>query len=100
MVAEGLAPVHIRQMDFDKGYGDGEQSVPQCHAGVGEGRRIDQDAVDALAKIGMGLDKMVRASRPRPAIDESGGYRPILWKDIRNQNRLSESKKRALELDK
>ncbi len=58
------------------------------------------DFVDALSKLGQGLAAMVRPDKIRPPEVESQGYRPILWRDIRNQNRLTEAKKRALELDK
>src|SRR6056297_219009 len=49
VVPKALPRMNIGQMYFNKGDGGGRQGVAQCHAGVCEGRGIDDNEVDTLA---------------------------------------------------
>src|SRR5574340_594564 len=49
VVAEGFARVDIGKMNFDKRNGGSRQRVAQGDAGMGVGRRIDDDEVHAVA---------------------------------------------------
>jgi len=48
VMAERLTAMYVGEMDFNEGYANGEQGIPQCHAGVGEGGRIEQDEIHAF----------------------------------------------------
>lgn len=43
MAAEGLAGVHVGEVDFDKGFAGGSERIAQGDAGVGVGCRVDDD---------------------------------------------------------
>ena len=43
VVAEGLAPMDVREVDLDEGQGHARQRIADRHAGVRVGGRIDED---------------------------------------------------------
>lgn len=49
MLTERFAGMHIRQMNFDKGYADTQQGIAQGNAGMSEGGRVDDDERGALS---------------------------------------------------
>ena len=46
--AEGLAGMDVGQVHLDEGDGHRQQGIAQGDAGMGEGRRVDEDEADAL----------------------------------------------------
>src|SRR5512141_664932 len=49
MMAEGFARVNVGKMNFDKRDGGGRQRVAQGNAGMGVGRRVDDDEIHLVA---------------------------------------------------
>ena len=48
MVPEGFTAVHVGQVHLDERNPHRQQSVAQCHAGVGERGRVEQNEIDAF----------------------------------------------------
>src|SRR4249919_747367 len=53
VLAERLAGMRVGQVDFDEGDLHRRQRIAHRHAGVGEGGRVDQDEVGAVAACGL-----------------------------------------------
>ena len=48
MMAERLTRKYVREMDFNKGNGDGRKGIAQGNTGVGKGGWIDQNKINVF----------------------------------------------------
>ncbi len=58
MAAKRLACVNVGEMDFHHGKADGGNGIPECHAGMGVGGRVEDHSIRPPHGVVKGVDQL------------------------------------------